>query len=46
MYKARGNTCGAIVDSFIKPRALTIFGHPVYVLDGPVLSIAISGPYE
>ena len=46
VYKARGNTSGAIVDRFIKPRASTIFLHPVYSIDGPGPSIAISGPHE
>ena len=40
------NTSGAIVDRFIKPRASTIFGHPVYLLYGPGPSTAVSGPHE
>ena len=33
--KDSGNTSGAIVERFIKPRASTMFGHLVYLLDGP-----------
>ena len=33
--KASGNTSGAIVERFIKTIASTIFGQPVYSLDGP-----------
>ena len=44
--KAHGNTGGAIVDRFIKPRASIIFVHLVYPLDGIGPSIAISGPHE
>ena len=40
--KARGNVNGAIVERFIKPRALDIYGHTAYYLDGPVPSIAVS----
>ena len=43
--KARGNTSGFIVDSFIKPRAYTMFGHPVYSLNGTGPSFAVSGPH-
>ena len=44
--KARGNTSGAIVERFIKTRVSTIFGHPVYSLDGPGPSMVVSGPHE
>ena len=44
--KYRGNTSGAIVERLIKPRASTIFGHPVYSLDGTGPSMAVSGPHE
>ena len=44
--KTRGNTSGLIVERFIKPRLSTIFGHPVYSLDVPGPSIAVSGPHE
>ena len=44
--KACGNTSGAIVEIFIKPRASTMVGHPVYFLGGPGPSIAVSGPHE
>ena len=44
--KARGNTSVSIVESFIKPRASTMFGHPVYLLYGPAPSIAVAGPRE
>ena len=44
--KARGNTSGAIVEIFVKPRASTMFGHTVYSLDGPGPSMAVSGPHE
>ena len=43
---SRGNTSGATVDRFIKPRVSTMFGHPVYLLDGPGPSIAVSCPHE
>ena len=33
--KACGNKSGAVVEGFIKPRESTMFGHPVYSLDGP-----------
>ena len=33
--QARGNTSGAIVERFIKPIASTMFGNPVYLMDGP-----------
>ena len=33
--KSHVNTCEAIVDRFIKPRASTMFGHRVYSMDGP-----------
>ena len=46
MDKALGNTSEAIVKRFIKPRASTMFGHPVYSLYGPGPSIAVSGPHE
>ena len=46
MDKACDNKSGSIVESFIKPRASTIFGHPVYSLDMPGPSMAVSGPYE
>ena len=44
--KASGNTRGSIVESFIKPIVSTIFGHPVYSLDGPGPSVEVSGPHE
>ena len=44
--KALGNTSGAIVERFIKPRASTMFGHPVYFLDGPGPSTSVPGPHE
>ena len=44
--KSRGNTSGSIVESFIKPRASKMFGHPVYLLDEPGPSISVSGPHE
>ena len=44
--KARGNTSGSIVESFIKTRASTMFGNPIYSLDGPGPSMAVSGPHE
>ena len=43
---ACGNTSGSIVERFIKPRASTIFERPVYSMDGPETSIAVSGPHE
>ena len=46
VYKARGNTSGDIVERFIKPRASTMFGNPVYLLYGPGPPIAVSDPYE
>ena len=46
MDKDHGNTGGSIMDSFIKPRASTMFGSPVYSIGGPGPSIAISGIYE
>ena len=33
--KFSDNTFGSIVGRFIKPRASTMFCHPVYLLDGP-----------
>ena len=44
--KARGKKSGAIVESLIKPIASTIFGHPVYSLNVPGQSMALSGPHE
>ena len=44
--KARGNASGSIVERFIKPRASTIFGHPVYSLDGPGPSMEVLGTHE
>ena len=44
--KAHGNTGGSIVDMLIKPRASTMFVHPVYFMDGPGPSIEISEPHE
>ena len=41
-----GNTSGAIVESFIKPRASTIFFHPLYLLDEPGSSMTVSGTHE
>ena len=46
MDKAHGNTSGSLVESFIKPRASTIFGPLAYSLDGPRPSIEFSGPHE
>ena len=39
--KARGNTSGAIVERFIKPRASKMFGHPVYSMDDPGPSMEV-----
>ena len=44
--KSRGNTSRAIMDRFIKTRAYTMVGHPVYLLYGPWTSIAVLGPHE
>ena len=44
--KACGNTSGDIVERFIKPRSSTLFGHPLYSLDGPDPSISVSVPHE
>ena len=33
------------MDRFVKPRELTILGHPEYSLDGPVTLIAVSDPH-
>ena len=44
--KACGKAGGSVVESFIKPIASTIFGHPVYSLDGPGPSVEVSGPHE
>ena len=44
--KDRGNKSGSIVERFIKPRASTIFGHPLYLLYKPGPSISVSGPHE
>ena len=44
--KSRGNTSGAIVERFIKPRVSTIFGHPEYFMDGTSPLIAVLGPHE
>ena len=46
MDKNHGNTSGEIVDRFIKPRASTIFVHPLYSLDGTGTSMAVSVPHE
>ena len=46
MDKACGNSNGAIVERFIKPRASPIFGHPLYSLDGPRISMEVSEPHE
>ena len=46
MDKARDNISGAIVGSFIKPIESIMFGHPVYLMDGPGPSIAVSVPHE
>ena len=40
--KSSGNTCGDIVERFIKPIEPTMFGHPVYSLDGLGPSIYVS----
>ena len=44
--KAHGNLNRAILERFIKPRSSSIFGHPVYSMDGPGPQIAVSVPYE
>ena len=44
--KDRRKTSGAIVERFIKNRASTIFGNPVYFLYGTGMSIAVSVPHE
>ena len=44
--KAHGNASGSIAEKFMKPRASKIFGHPVYSLDRPGQSMAVSGPHE
>ena len=44
--KGRGNTCGDIVEQFLKPRESTMFGHPVYYMDRPWPLISIYGPHE
>ena len=44
--KTRGKKIGAIVDRFIKPKASTIFIHPVYPLYEPGKSMGVSGPHE
>ena len=46
MDKDSGNTSGDILERFIKTIPSTVFGHPVYLLDWPGLSFALSGPYE
>ena len=46
MDTAHWNESGAIVESFVKPIASTIFGHQINSLDGPGPSISISGPHE
>ena len=40
------NTSGFIVDRFIKPIESTMFGHLVYLVDGPGMLIEIAGPHE
>ena len=37
---------GAILERFTKPRESTMFGNPVYLLDGPGPSISVSDPHE
>ena len=46
MDKDHANASGTIFKMFIKPRASTIFGQPVYFLDGLEPSIAVSGLHE
>ena len=46
MDKSCGNTSGDIVERFIKPRVSTIFGHTLNLLDGPRISMEVSGPHE
>ena len=46
VYKARINKSGAIVERFTKPRSSTMFGHLVYLMDGPGPSISVSVPHE
>ena len=41
-----GNTGRAIGERFFKPKALAIFVHPGYLIDGPGMSISIPGPHE
>ena len=44
--KACDNICGSLLERFIKTRASKKIGHPVYLLDGPGPSTAISGPHQ
>ena len=44
--KACGNISGSMVEMFIKHRASTISGHPVYSPDGPGPSMVVLGPHE
>ena len=46
VYKALDNTSGSIVERFIKTRSSKIFCHPVYSLNGPGPSMAVSGPHK
>ena len=44
--KDSGNTSRSTVERFIKNIESTMFGYPVYSLDGPGTSIAVSGPHD
>ena len=44
--KAHGNASGDIAERFINHIASTLFGNPVYSLDGLGPSVAVSGPRE
>ena len=46
LYKARGNTGGAILERFVKPRSSRIFFRMAYSLDGAGPLIELSGPHE
>ena len=44
--KARGNASGLFVKRFIKPKASTMFGHHVHLMDEPGPSMSVSVPHE
>ena len=44
--KSLSNESGSVVERFTKPRASTMFGHPVYLMDVTGPSIAVSGSHE